>query len=31
MKLVERMPRVGKAVIETKGGFFEEYQIYNIF
>ena len=30
MKLVERMPRVCKAVIEAKGGYFEEskYKIY---
>ena len=28
MKLVERMPRVCKAVIKAKGGHFEEYQIY---
>jgi hypothetical protein len=27
MKLVERMPRVCKAVIKEKGGFFEESQI----
>jgi hypothetical protein len=27
MKLVERMPRVCKAVIKAKGGFFEESQI----
>ena len=27
MKLVERMPRVYKAVIKTKGGYFEESQI----
>jgi hypothetical protein len=30
MKLVERMPRVCKAV-KAKVGFFEESQIYNIF
>ena len=30
MKLVERMPRVCKAVIKAKGGYFEEtkYEIY---
>jgi hypothetical protein len=30
MTLVERMPRVCKAVIKTKGGYFEEsqYKIY---
>ena len=28
MKLVERMPRVRKAVIKTKGGYFEESKIY---
>ena len=28
MKLVERMPRVCKAVIKAKGGYFEEYKIY---
>ena len=27
MKLVERMPRVFKAVIKAKGGYFEESQI----
>ena len=27
-KLVERMPRVCKAVIKAKGGYFEEYKIY---
>ena len=27
MKLIERMPRVCKAVIKTKGGYFEESQI----
>ena len=27
MKLVERMPRVCKAVIKAKGGYFEESQI----
>ena len=31
MKLVERMPRVSKAVIKAKGGYFEESQILNIF
>jgi hypothetical protein len=31
MKLVERMPRVCKAVIKAKGGYFEESQIANIF
>ena len=28
VKLVERMPRVCKAVIEAKGGYFEELKIY---
>uniref|UniRef100_A0A4W5M1K8 Tc1-like transposase DDE domain-containing protein n=1 Tax=Hucho hucho TaxID=62062 RepID=A0A4W5M1K8_9TELE len=28
LKLVERMPRVCKAVIKAKGAFFEEYKIY---
>ena len=28
MKLVERMPRVCKAVIKANGGYFEESQIY---
>ena len=28
MKLVERMPRVSKAVIKAKGGYFEEYKLY---
>jgi hypothetical protein len=28
MNLVERMPRVCKAVIKAKGGYFEEYKIY---
>jgi hypothetical protein len=28
MKLVERMPRVFKAVIKAKGGYFVEYKIY---
>ena len=28
MKLVERMSRVCKAVIEAMGGYFEESQIY---
>jgi hypothetical protein len=27
-KLVERMPRVCKAVIKAKGGYFEESEIY---
>jgi hypothetical protein len=27
VKLVERMPRVCKAVIKAKGGYFEEYKI----
>ena len=27
MKLIERMPRVCKAVIKAKGGYFEESQI----
>ena len=31
MKLVERMPRVCKAVIKAKGGYFEESKIENIF
>ena len=31
VKLVERMPRVCKAAIEAKGGYFEEFQIENIF
>jgi hypothetical protein len=31
MKPVERMPRVCKAVIKAKGGYFEESQISNIF
>ena len=31
VKLVERMPRVCKSVIKTKGGYFEESQIENIF
>jgi hypothetical protein len=31
VKLVERMPRVCKAVIKGKGGYFEESQISNIF
>jgi hypothetical protein len=31
MKLVERMPRVCKAVIKAKGGYFEESQILDIF
>ena len=31
MKLVERMPRVCKAVVKEKGGYFEESQISNIF
>ena len=30
MKLVERMPRVCKAVIKAKGGYFEESKIKNI-
>jgi hypothetical protein len=30
VKLVERMPRVCKAVIKAKGGYFEESQIENI-
>ena len=31
MKLIERMPRVCKAVIKAKGGYFEESKlIYNI-
>ena len=30
MKLVERMPRVRKAVIKAKGGYFEESKIQNI-
>jgi hypothetical protein len=28
MKLVERMPRVRKAVIKAKGGYIEEPKIY---
>jgi hypothetical protein len=28
MKLVERMPRVCKAVIKAMGGYFEESKIY---
>ena len=28
MKVVERMPRVFKAVFKAKGGYFEESQIY---
>ena len=28
MKLVERIPRVRKAVIKEKGGYFEEFEIY---
>ena len=28
VKLVERMPRVGKAVTKAKGGYFEESKIY---
>ena len=28
MKLVERMPRVCKAVIKAKSGYFEEYKIH---
>ena len=31
VKLVERMPRVCKAVIKAKGGYFEESKIKNIF
>jgi hypothetical protein len=31
MKLVERMPRVCKAAIKAKDGYFEESQIENIF
>ena len=31
VKLVERMPRVCKAVIKANGGFFEESKILNIF
>jgi hypothetical protein len=31
MKLFERIPRVCKAVIKAKGGYFELYQISNIF
>jgi hypothetical protein len=27
VKLIERMPRVCKAVIKTKGGYFEESQL----
>ena len=29
MKLIERMPRVSKAVIEAKASFFEEFKIWN--
>ena len=31
MKLIERMPRVCKVVIKTKGGYFEESKIENLF
>jgi hypothetical protein len=31
LKLVERMPRVCKAVIKEKGSYFEESKISNIF
>ena len=31
MKLIERMPRVCEAVIEAKGGYFEESKIENMF
>ena len=31
VKLVDRMPRVCKAVIKAKGGYFEESKKYNIF
>ena len=31
MKLIERMPRVCKAVIKAKGGYFEESRIQNPF
>merc|ERR1711980_80441 len=31
LKLMERMPRVCKAVIRAKGGYFEETRIYNMF
>jgi hypothetical protein len=31
VKLVERMPRVCKAIIKAKGGYFEKSQISNIF
>ena len=31
MKLVERMPRVCKAVNKAKGGYFEESHIKNIY
>jgi hypothetical protein len=31
VKLVERMPRVCKAVTKAKGGYFEESQILNMF
>jgi hypothetical protein len=31
LKLVERMPRVCKAVIKGKAGYFEESQMSNIF
>jgi hypothetical protein len=31
MMLIERMPRVCKAVVKAKGGYFEESQILNTF
>ena len=31
VKLVERMPRVCKAVIKSNGGYFKESQVYNMF
>ena len=31
VKLVERMPRMCKAVIKAKGGYFEESKIENVF
>ena len=31
MKLIERMPRVCKAVSKAKGGYSEESKIYNMF
>jgi hypothetical protein len=31
VKMVERMPRMCKAVFKSKGGYIEESTIYNIF